>query len=59
MFSGTYNPLQLMGPTTIAVWAGAGNSGVKSIGADDHVIVLESLGPARISGKSHRHSGFV
>jgi hypothetical protein len=42
--SGTYDPLQLMGPRNLAVWTGA-----DSKGAQDHIIVLEMMGPARIS----------
>jgi hypothetical protein len=40
--SGSYNPTRLMGPTSIAVWAGVGSGG------SDHVLVLETRGPARI-----------
>lgn len=43
--SGTYDAGRLMGPTSIAVWAGAGTTGSDTA---DHVLVLETLGPARL-----------
>jgi hypothetical protein len=62
--SGTYAKQRLMGPTSLAVWAGAGGSagppssvndggvGTGSAAVDgaaaDHVLVLETRGPARI-----------
>lgn len=44
--SGTYHPNQMMGPTSLAVWTKKGAS--ETGGDTDHIVVLESRGPARI-----------